>query len=479
MPDVRALWDPKKTALVICDMWDQHWCEGSTRRVGEMAPRMNEVVKKARAQGVLIIHCPSDTMKFYEGTPGRKLAQTAPAATPKVPLQRWCKLDPAHEAPLPIDDTDGGCDTDSPSPKGPPYPWTQQIPAIEIKDGDAITDSAEAYNLMQQRGIDNVICMGVHLNMCVLGRPFSIRQMVNQGKNVLLMRDLTDTMYNPRQRPYVRHCIGTELMIEHVEKYWCPTVTSAAFLGGDEFHFQEDKRPHVVFMIGEDEYKTKDTLPEFAKGELEWRGIRCTFAQENPNDKNDFVGLGALPDADLLFISVRRRTPSKAQMDLIRRHLAAGKAVIGIRTATHAFGAKPKDDQHEGWDTFDVDVFGGNYQNHYGKGPPTLAKVIPEAAGHPLLTGVPKDGLHFASTLYRSRNLAPTATPLLNGSLEGKDVTEPIAWVNTNQNHHVFYTSLGSPEDFQEPAFRRLLLNGVLWSLGQPVPPEAAGMAAR
>jgi len=61
-------WDPGKTAIVICDMWDKHWCAGATRRVAEMAPRMNEVVKKARAQGVLIVHCPSDTMKHYEGT---------------------------------------------------------------------------------------------------------------------------------------------------------------------------------------------------------------------------------------------------------------------------------------------------------------------------------------------------------------------------------------------------------------------------
>ncbi len=59
-------WDPKKTAVVICDMWDKHWCAGATKRVGEMAPRMNEVVAKARQQGALIIHCPSDTLDFYK-----------------------------------------------------------------------------------------------------------------------------------------------------------------------------------------------------------------------------------------------------------------------------------------------------------------------------------------------------------------------------------------------------------------------------
>ncbi|HUR44627.1 MAG TPA: isochorismatase family protein, partial [Candidatus Saccharimonadales bacterium] len=180
----------KETAVVICDMWDRHWCKGATERVGEMAPRMNEVVRAARDQGALIIHCPSDTMKYYEGTPQRKLAQSAPVAKALVPLQRWCSLDPKHEPGLPIDDSDGGCD-DQPQCKTF-IAWKKQHPAIEIKEADAITDTAEAYNLMEQRGIKNVILMGVHLNMCVLGRPFSIRQMVAQNKNVLLMRDMTD-----------------------------------------------------------------------------------------------------------------------------------------------------------------------------------------------------------------------------------------------------------------------------------------------
>ena len=233
-----AHWDAKKTAIVICDMWNQHWCQGATARVAEMASRMNEVVKKARQQGVFIIHCPSGTMEFYKDTLQRKLAQSAPKAEPKVPLQRWCKLDSNHEAALPIDDADGGCD-DQPQCKGG-SPWTRQIAAIEMADGDAITDSEEAYNLMQQRGIDNVIVMGVHINMCVLGRPFSIRQMVYQGKNVMLMRDLTDAMYNSRSKPFVNHFRGVDLVVEHIEKYWCPSVTSADFLGGKPFRFKDN-----------------------------------------------------------------------------------------------------------------------------------------------------------------------------------------------------------------------------------------------
>ena len=97
---------------------------------------------------------------------------------------------------------------------------------LKIAEGDAITDSAEAFNLIEQRGIKNVILMGVHTNMCVLGRPFGIRQMVYQGKNVVLMRDMTDSMFNPKQKPQVSHFRGTELVIEHIEKHWCPSVLS-------------------------------------------------------------------------------------------------------------------------------------------------------------------------------------------------------------------------------------------------------------
>ena len=70
--------------------------------------------------------------------------------------------------------------------------------------------------------------MGVHLNMCVLGRPVGIRQMVTVGKNVVLMRDMTDTMYNPKKRPFVSHFAGTDLVVQHVEKFWCPSITSTA-----------------------------------------------------------------------------------------------------------------------------------------------------------------------------------------------------------------------------------------------------------
>ena len=71
-------WDVAQTAIIICDMWNAHTCSLSAQRVAAMAPRMNQVISTARSLGVMIVHSPSDTMKFYEGTPQRLLAKSAP-----------------------------------------------------------------------------------------------------------------------------------------------------------------------------------------------------------------------------------------------------------------------------------------------------------------------------------------------------------------------------------------------------------------
>lgn len=464
-------WNAHHTAIVICDMWDQHWCPDATERVGEMAPRMNEVVNAARAKGVFIIHCPSDTMQFYEDNPGRKLAQSAPRVETRIPLQRWSPRHVEKEPPLPIDDSDEGCDgCPDCKPRGA---WSRQHPAIRIVDGDAITDSAEAFHLMRQRGITNVIVMGVHANKCVLGRPFAIRQMVAQRQNVLLMRDMTDAMYNHRARPWVSHFRGTELVVEHIEKYWCPSITSADFLGGEPFRFKGDVKKRIAFILGENEYRTWETLPEFAKRELAWRGYQISFVTASPKpDDYDFTNWETIADADLLVLSARRRATPRAMMSAIRAYLAAGKPVVGIRTASHAFD--PKDDRipaDRTWRDFDAEILGGNYQNHYGGGPETIIRRIAVAATNAILNNVQPE-FRSKSSLYRNRNLAATVTPLLNGRTEdGKSEIEPVAWINTRDDRRVFYTSLGSPDDFADPNFRQLLLNGILWALGDYIPP--------
>lgn len=238
-------WNPRETAIIITDMWDKHWCENASERVAELAPAMNEVIAEARRLGVMIIHAPSGTMDTYKGTPQRERAADAGYhdAPTGFDLQQWCYLDPKQEDQLPIDDSDGGCD--GPCANGEPCVegsvWSSQIDAIEIKENDFITDSGqEVYNIFMEHDIENLIIMGVHLNMCVLGRSFGIRQMTNIGKNVVLMRDMTDTMYNPEMSPYVSHFQGTERVIEHVEKYWAPTILSSDITGKQAFKFRDE-----------------------------------------------------------------------------------------------------------------------------------------------------------------------------------------------------------------------------------------------
>lgn len=215
-------WPCQRTALLLCDVWDKHWSRGACERVEAMAPRMNQVVEKARQLGVQIVHAPSDTMEFYAGTPARRRILEVPAVAPPAELAR-------EDPPLPVDASDGGSDTG----EGDWYKaWRRQHPGIWIDYGrDVISDQGrEVYSFMAGRGIDRLLIMGVHTNMCVLGRSFAIKQMVRWGKQVALVRDLTDAMYNPARPPYVGHWEGTRLVIEYIEKFWCPTVLSADIL---------------------------------------------------------------------------------------------------------------------------------------------------------------------------------------------------------------------------------------------------------
>ncbi|MEZ6047491.1 MAG: cysteine hydrolase family protein [Planctomycetaceae bacterium] len=216
-------WKVMETAIIICDMWDDVYCQMAAQRVDMMAPHMNEVLTQARAHGALIIHAPSGCMNFYADTFHRQRAMYAPFREAPLKLEGWCYLDPEVEAEMPVETEVCACD----DPITPPAVrvYTRQHERIKIIGYDAVSDRGqEIYNLLRQEGIKNVVMMGVHTNMCVLGRPFGIRQLTRLGFNVALARDLTDAMYDPRQPPYVSHTRGTELVVEHIEQYWCPSI---------------------------------------------------------------------------------------------------------------------------------------------------------------------------------------------------------------------------------------------------------------
>jgi nicotinamidase-related amidase len=218
-------WEPARTAIIICDMWDQNWCRGATERAAAMVPRMNRVLDAARNAGVTIIHAPSETMAFYREAPGRRLVRSAPPVRPPVLIPKWINPDTARESPYPIDDSDGGCDDTPHCTQG--RPWTRQISTLSIKDGDGISDDGEEiYSFLRQRGITNVVLMGVHLNFCVLGRSFGIRAQKLLGMNVVLARDLTQALYNHRMPPHVSLVEADSLMVAHIERYWAPSIPS-------------------------------------------------------------------------------------------------------------------------------------------------------------------------------------------------------------------------------------------------------------
>ena len=220
-------WEVAQTAIIICDMWDTHTCNLSAQRVAVMAPRMNQVVSAARSVGVMIVHAPSDTLKFYDGTPWRQRMQNAPMAPSATPILGRCPREPAEARDFPIDDTAGGCDDPIVKKWTGPYPWTREHPAIDIVGFDGVSESGqEIYNFCKQESITNIVLMGVHTNICILNRSFGIRQMTRLGFQVVLARDLTDPMYDPRERPFVSHARGTELVVEHIEAKWCPSILS-------------------------------------------------------------------------------------------------------------------------------------------------------------------------------------------------------------------------------------------------------------
>lgn len=247
-----------------------------------------------------------------------------------------------------------------------------------------------------------------------------------------------------------------------------------------------DAAPRVLFLLGEHEYGTQQSLPAFAAAELKPRDIPYRFIQAKSDDRNSidchvFPGLAeALKDADVLFVSVRRRYPPEKDMALLKRWVAEGKPVIGIRTSSHAFGEREKGQGyqapvgHAAWQDFDRDAFGVSYTGHVGGKTETLVFAEQGVQALSIWTGVELKGeMLVDSHLYNSRDLDPKAIPLIRGKVKGTKEEEPVAWTLQRGKGRRFYTSLGSLKDMEMPALRRLLVNAIYWSAGES--PSDAG----
>ena len=473
--DVRS-WNPTETAIIVCDMWDAHWCKGATARVVEMAPTMNKVLTIARNRGVTIFHAPSDTMDFYADSPARKRIQTGyddPEVRRILGGERWNNGLPSEEfVKWPVDQSDGGCDCEPQCPH-PPYPWKSQIATLVIdEEKDLISDSGVAIaSYMKAKGITNVILMGVHTNMCVIGRPFGLRNQVKLGNNVVLMRDLTDTMYNSRSWPHVSHFEGTRRVIDHIEKYVCPTIVSTDFTGEPSFRFKgddtENPKPVITVLVCEEgdeihylAYKNLPPLMNELGSQNNWEVITlssATFA--------DFPSVEVLDRTDVLVLYVRRIGLPKEQMQRVKQYVnESGKGLVALRTASHGFAPVRLPDGCDDWKEFDQVVLGGNYQGHTGNdGSGSEITNVNELEGSPILRAVKPSAWHSQSWTYNTSPVAADATVYQYSAPPGKDKM-PLTWTRMYGNTRVAYTALGHQADFEVSAFKALLRNLVHWA---------------
>jgi type 1 glutamine amidotransferase len=227
------------------------------------------------------------------------------------------------------------------------------------------------------------------------------------------------------------------------------------------------EQPHIVFLIAEREYQTEQTLPDFCKQYV--RDGKSSFVHADPHEPNKLIGSEAVDTADLLFVSVRRRTLPPQQLNRIRRYVQSGKPVIGIRTASHAFCLRKQEpeDGFAAWPEFDKTVFGGNYTNHYKNSLiATIQRVNPSSTvAESLLSGIKELPVKSGGSLYCVSPLEEKADVVLEGVVEGH-APEPVAWTfRRAEGGKSFYTSLGHVDDFRGPVLPPLLLNAIEWCL--------------
>ena len=215
----------------------------------------------------------------------------------------------------------------------------------------------------------------------------------------------------------------------------------------------------VAMFSGSAEYKSNDTLAAL-KALLESK-YNCTCTLNLVDDKgSQLTGAKSLETADVVVFFTRRVSLAPDQLELVRKYVASGRGVVGIRTASHGF---------QTWLGFDAEVLGGSYNNHYGKDERADVTINEKAKDHPVLAGI--EAFTTGAKLYKNPNLAADDTVLLRGKNASGNV-EPVAWTRDplqGKHGRVFYTSLGDPKDFENPTFQRLLLNAVAWTSGKTV----------
>jgi type 1 glutamine amidotransferase len=254
---------------------------------------------------------------------------------------------------------------------------------------------------------------------------------------------------------------------------------------------------HIVFVSGDEEYRSEEALPQLAKILSKHHGFRCTVlfaidkddgATINPNVTDNIPGLEALKTADLMVIFTRFRNLPDDQMKHVVDYVNAGKPIVGLRTATHAFNLKNSQYQDYHWSNkdggFGRKILGETWVAHHGQHGKegTRGRFAPDQQNHPILKGI-KDGEIFGTTdVYTVKLPLPgDSQPIVMGevtetlkddskAVAGKknDPMMPVAWTKTYGDKHarVFTTTMGASQDLQWEATRRMIANGCLWALG-------------
>lgn len=210
----------------------------------------------------------------------------------------------------------------------------------------------------------------------------------------------------------------------------------------------KDPAPLKVHLIGAGEYKPVESLGEFKKY-LERHGAKVTTSFGK--DSKTLPNLDPLASADLMLLFVRRMNLPPEQMAILRNHWEKGKPIVALRTASHAF--QPQDN-----DAFSK-VLGGVYLGPGSYTAPFKAVTADGQKAHPVLAEV---GAISSRGAYRFE-LAKNAL-VLQVVESDKKVKAPATWVHEYQGGRIFYSTMGSPEDFQDENFRRLLVNAIFWT---------------
>jgi hypothetical protein len=254
------------------------------------------------------------------------------------------------------------------------------------------------------------------------------------------------------------------------------------------------KGKHIVFVTGDEEYRSEESMPQLARILAKHHGFKCTvlFAIDrgdgtiNPEQNDNIPGLEALKTADLMVIFTRFRDLPDDQARLVLDYANSGKPIIGLRTATHAFN-KHKTFAPYSFNSTDPKggfgraVLGETWVSHYGshQKESTRGVIAPGMEASPIVKGC--EDIWGPSDVYGITTLSGDSKPVILGQVlvgmkpddkpKAGSQLVPVAWIKTftgtqGKAARVFTTTMGHGDDFKNEGVRRLLVNACYWALG-------------